>query len=493
MANQFTKTRFFQRFLEVIVPVSSWFLITLPLWLSPFHPAIVAYFIIAFDLYFFSKSLSTAYSSVVSYNEIIFHSRIKYDKKLIILKKNKLLKHFIIIPNFQEPIYKLENTVQALVDNNYPAKESLYLVLAFEKREQESFLKAQIIVSKYGQYFKKVIACYHPLKENEEPGKASNQTFAARIVDDFVVKNNINRKNTLITICDADSKLPKNYFSYLSFEYLQDKDRLFHFYWAPVLLYNNFWQLPFFVRMQATLSSILRLAFLSQKENLIQVSTYSTNLWLLNKINFWDTDIIPEDWHVFFQAFFTFGEKVKTIPLFIIVNGDAVYSGGTMRTLANRYEQEKRWAWGVTDVGYVLKRFFQTPHINFWQKIKKIIFIIETHLFWPVSFFILTISASIPPLINPSFKRTVLGLLLPKLSALILTLSSVMLILYIYLDIKLRQKVNMKTGIANLPLLVIQWYLLPVVSFFFSSLPALDAHTRILLGKKLKYKVTEKV
>jgi hypothetical protein len=247
------------------------------------------------------------------------------------------------------------------------------------------------------------------------------------------------------------------------------------------------------VRIQATLSSILRLAFLSQKENLIQVSTYSTNLWMLKKINFWDTDIIPEDWHVFFQAFFTFGKKVKTIPLFTIVNGDAVFSGGTIKTLANRYEQEKRWAWGVTDVGYVLKKFFQTPHIEFWQKIKKIVFIIETHLFWPVSFFILTISASIPPLINPSFKKTVLGLLLPKLSALILTLSSVMLILYIYLDIKLRQKVNMKTSTSSLPLLIVQWYMLPIVSFFFSSLPALDAHTRILLGKKLKYKVTEKV
>jgi hypothetical protein len=68
-----------------------------------------------------------------------------------------------------------------------------------------------------------------------------------------------------------------------------------------------------------------------------------------------------------------------------------------------------------------------------------------------------------------------------------------MLLLYIYLDIKIRQKVNMKTSIYNLPLLLIQWYLLPIVSFFFSSLPALDAHTRILLGKKLKYKVTEKV
>jgi len=493
MSNRFIKTRFFQRFLEIIVPISSWFLITLPLWLSPFHPAIVAYFIIAFDLYFFSKCLSTAYSSVVSYNEILFHSQIKYYKKLKNLKNFNVLKHFIIIPNYREPIYKLNETIKTLIDNDYPDKDSVYLVLAFEKRELESTQKNQIIINQYQKCFKKIISCYHTLKKNEEPGKASNQTYAAKIVDDYVVKNNIDRKNTLITICDADSQLPKNYFSYLSFEYLKDKGRLFYFYWAPVLLYNNFWQLPFLVRIQATLSSILRLAFLSQKENLIQVSTYSTNLWMLKQINFWDIDIIPEDWHVFFQAFFTFGEKVKTIPLFTIVNGDAVYSGGTMKTLANRYEQERRWAWGVTDVGYVLKRFFQTPHINFWQKLKKIIFIIETHLFWPVSFFILTISASIPPLINPSFKKTVLGLLLPKLSALILTLSSVMLILYIYLDIKLRQKVNMKTSVSSLPLLIVQWYLLPVVSFFFSSLPALDAHTRILLGKKLKYKVTEKV
>ena len=493
MAKRLIMTRFFQRLMEIIVPLSSWFLITLPLWLSPFHPALVAYFIIAFDLYFFSKSMSTAYACVVSYNEILFHNTIKYAKKLKKIKNYEFLKHFILIPNYKEHLHKLEETIDELIKNDYPDKNSLYLILAFEKREEEAIDKSQLISREYKKYFKKIISCYHPLATNEEPGKASNQTFAAKIVDEFVMKYNFDRKNVLITICDADSKLPKNYFSYLSFEYLKDKNRLFHFYWAPVLLYNNFWQLPFMVRMQATLSSILRLAFLSQKENLIQVSTYSTNLWLLKKINFWDTDIIPEDWHVFFQAFFTFGGKVKTIPLFTIVNGDAVFSGGTMKTLANRYEQEKRWAWGVTDVGYVLKKFFQTPNIDFWTKFKKIAFIIETHLFWPTSFFILTISASLPPLINPSFRRTVLGLLLPKLSALILTLSSGMLILYIYLDIKLRQKVNMKTSFSNLPLLIVQWYLLPVVSFFFSSLPALDAHTRILLGKKLEYKVTEKV
>lgn len=482
-----------QRFFEILIPILTWLLITFPIWFSPFHPAVVAYFIIAFDLYFFYKALMTSYRAVVSYKEILFHSKIPYDKRVRENKKSKEIQHFIIIPNYKEPLYKLELTVGSIVKNNYPYK-SLCLVLAFEKREnQEAVEKAAYLTRKYKKYFKDVLCSYHELIGSEVEGKASNQTFAARMTDRYIQDHGLDPKNTLITICDADSRLPANYFSYLTYEFLKDRDRLYHFYWAPVLLYNNFWQLPLSVRMQATLSSILRLAFLSQKENLIQTSTYSTNLWLLEKVNFWDVDIIPEDWHIYFQAFFSFGDKVKTIPLFTIVNGDAVYSGKIAKTLINRYEQEKRWAWGVTDIGYTLKKFFVTPHISPVEKLKKILFISEAHLFWPTSFFILTLSASIPPLINPVFKRTVLGFLLPKLSGLILTFASSLLILYVYLDIKIRQRVNINTKIRSFPLLIVQWYLLPIVSFFFSSLPALDAHTRILLGKKLQYKVTEKV
>jgi len=478
--------------MDSIIPALTWFLITLPLWLSPFHPALVAYFIIFFDLYFFYKSSTTAYRAVLSYNEILLHNSISYDKKVKKLAGAKDISHFVIIPNYKEPVHKIDSTIEAMTKNDLPFK-NVYLVLAFEKREVEAADKAKFLIKKYKKHFKDILCAYHPLVEGEVPGKASNQTFACRAVTEYATANKIADDKLLVTICDADSYLPKNYFSYLTFEFLHDKGRLYHFYWAPVLLYNNFWQLPLVVRMQATLSSILRLAFLSQKDNLIQVSTYSTNLWFLKKLNYWDVDIIPEDWHIYFQAFFTFGDLVKTIPLFTITNGDAVFSGGLFKTLVNRYEQEKRWAWGVSDVGYVLKKFFLSPRPGPIAKIKKIFFISETHLLWPVSFFILTVSASIPPLINPLFKMTVLGFLLPKLSGFILTLSSAMLMLYVYLDIKLRQKVNLKTPLQSLPLLIIQWYLLPVVSFFFSSLPALDAHTSILFGKKLKYKVTEKV
>ena len=245
--------------------------------------------------------------------------------------------------------------------------------------------------------------------------------------------------------------------------------------------------------MQATLSSIFRLAFLSQKKKLIQISTYSTNLWLLKQLNYWDTDIIPEDWHIYFQAFFKFGDKVKTLPLFTIINADAVYSGGLFKTLVNRYEQEKRWAWGVSDIGYALVNSFKDTSIPFMTKTRKILYLVETHLLWPTSFFILTVSALIPPLINPVFKRTVLGFLLPQFSSFVLTLSTSFLLVYTYLDVKLRKKLKQKTSAYSLPFLIIQWYLLPIVSFVLSSLPALDAHTRMIFGKKLDYKVTEKV
>lgn len=493
MAERVAKSRFFNRFSDMMIPLITWLMITFPLWMSPFHPAIVAYFIIAFDLYYFYLAVTNVYLATLSYRKILLQEKTKFNRKQSVIGPGRKINHFIIIPNYKEPLYKLESTIDSVVKNDLPHKKNLFLVLAFETREPSAKEKSRQLIRKYGRYFKDCLISYHDLKENEVPGKASNQTAAAKVLLEYVNRRGFDIKNVLITICDADSHLPKNYFSYLTYEYLKDKDRLYHFYWAPVLLYNNFWQLPLIVRMQATISSILRLAFLSDRDNLIQISTYSTNLWLLQTLSFWDVDIIPEDWHIYLQAFFRYGVKVRTIPLFTIISGDAVFSGGVVKTLVNRYEQEKRWAWGVSDVGYAIKKFFSTPQINPFLKLRKIGYLAKTHILWPASFFILTISSAIPPLINPVFKRTVMGFLLPNLSGLILTFTSSMLIMYIYIDIKLRQRIKVKTNLTNIPLLIIQWYFLPVISFFFSSLPALESHTRLLFGKKMKYKVTEKV
>jgi len=38
----------------------------------------------------------------------------------------------------------------------------------------------------------------------------------------------------------------------------------------------------------------------------------------------------------------------------------------------------------------------------------------------------------------------------------------------------------------------IQWLFLPVIGLIFSNLPALDAQTRLMTGRYLEYRVTEK-
>jgi len=481
------------RFFEILFPTLTWIIITLPIWLSPFHPAVVAYFILTFDVYFFYKSLTTTIYSTIAYLRLKQLSKIDWLKKARNLPDFTKIYHVVIITNYKEKTEKLKKTLDYLLKQDFP-KKRIIIVLAMEEREGKTAKeRAKTLIKDYRNKFFLITATFHPDLPGEIKGKASNSTWAAKFITDEIKKRRIDTDYVTITSCDADSLLPEKYFSYLSFLFLTDPDRYYHFYWAPVLLYSNFWEIPLPIRIQATISSIARLASLIRTDTLIQISTYSLSLKMLQKIGYWDTNIIPEDWHIFLQSFFILGKKVKTIPIYLIISRDAVNGPNLFRAFVSRYEQEKRWAWGITDVPYAIGKFFTATHIPFLPKLFRVIHIVETHLFWPTSFFILTIAASIPPIINPVFSRTTLGYNLPRMSGLILTITTLFLIVLIIIDAKSRPKRPTHYSIAKTPLLIFQWILLPIISFFFSSLPALEAHTRLLLGKRLEYKVTEKI
>jgi len=485
--------KFSDRVFEILLPLVTWFIITLPVWLSPFHPALVAYFILTFDVYFLYKSFTTTVFSTISFIRLNRYSKLPWNDLARKLPDYSKMYHVVLITNFKEKTSKVRKTLEFLANQDFPLKR-IIVVLAMEEREGlEARDRANTLIEEFRSRFGYINATYHPSIPGEVAGKASNSAWAGKFANKEIQKKKINPDYVTITSCDADSLLPKSYFSYLTHLFLLDSNRYYHFYWAPVLLYSNFWEVPLTIRLQATISSISRLATLARPDHLIQISTYSLSLTLLKKIGFWDTDIVPEDWHVYLQAFFTFGEKVKTIPIYLTISRDAVNNTNLFRAFRSRYEQEKRWAWGVTDVPYAIKKFFTTPHIPILPKISRLWYVIETHLFWPTSFFILTLGASIPALINPVFNRTTLGHNLPRMAGLILTITTLFVVVLIFLDAKSRPKRPAHFSIAKTPLLLFQWILLPVVSFLFSSLPALEAHTRLLFGKRLEYKVTEKI
>jgi hypothetical protein len=163
-----------------------------------------------------------------------------------------------------------------------------------------------------------------------------------------------------------------------------------------------------------------------------------------------------------------------------------------LKTFDNTYQQVKRWAWGASDDAYFLTNYFMDKRAPFWDKTLRVLKVLEDHFLWPVNWFAITLGATLPPLLNPDFSRTILGKTLPQVASGILTASLVGLVLVTFVDM------NVRPGVKDLPwwnkvLSPFEFILLPVVGFFFSALPGLEAHTRLMVGKYIEYRVTEKV
>ncbi len=260
------------------------------------------------------------------------------------------------------------------------------------------------------------------------------------------------------------------------------------------IMYNNIHKIPLLVQVPAIMSGIFYLSVLTKSSGrFMNYSTYSTSLYMLDQIGYWDVDVIPEDWHINLKGYFALHGKVGITPLFLPVYMDAAESTTRWKTYKNSYEQVKRWAWGIVDVPYVIKKFFQHPEIPFWDKLVKISLTLEWHLTWSSSWFLITLGATIPTIINPAFSRTALGFNLSRASSLILTICLVGLLAIAIIDVLLSpQKKNKLLAFLH-PFTYLQWIFLPVVGLIFGSLPGLESQTRLMLGKYLEYRVTEKV
>ena len=114
------------------------------------------------------------------------------------------------------------------------------------------------------------------------------------------------------------------------------------------------------------------------------------------------------------------------------------------------------------------------------------------HFLWPVNWFIITVAANITSFINPAFQRTTLGYSLSNLAGIILTSCFIALFAMLIIDYRNRPK-NPSVSKLREFLFPLQLILMPIVGFFLSTLPALISHTQLIRGKRLEYKVTEKL
>ena len=149
-------------------------------------------------------------------------------------------------------------------------------------------------------------------------------------------------------------------------------------------------------------------------------------------MGYWDKDVIPEDSRFYWKAFFTFGERFSVKSVYLPLYGDSPNSRDYASTHMSQYNQIKRWAWGITDVPYVLARLFKHPEIPLWLRIRRFMNLFLNHLNWIFLPVLLMFGASVPIWVSVDFSLTDLGQTLWSYSGILLstTLSTVVFFLY---------------------------------------------------------------
>ena len=491
-------SRFLHRCLEILPGAVSWTLILFPVWATLFIPngvVYVAYFILIFDIYWMYKSVSLAITAIISHIKIKSAENLDWLAEVKKLPDWEKVHHIILIPTYKEPLEMLERTLTKLAQQEFPL-ERVCVVPAFEQREAEAAHKAEILQQKYGGAFGYFLPTFHPDIDGEVKGKSSNEAWAGRRAKELLVdQQGLDINYITITSNDADAILHGKYLACLTHKFLTlpESQRYFRFFQAAVMFYNNIWRVPAPVRVLNTISSVYQVSEQINAHHLVNFSCYSTSLAMIDRVGYWDVDVIPEDYRIFFKSFFALEGKVKVEPLFLPIYADAAEADTWWHTMQNQYEQMKRWAWGTSDDAYVIKQWLYAPHMPMIAKTQRVLKVMEDHFLWPVNWFIITLGASIPILVNPDFKDTVLGHNLPIFSAYILNVCLIGLIVMIVIDFRRRPARPEDVSIVRKFIDVAEFALFPIVGFFFSALPGLDAHTRLMFGRYLEYKVTEKV
>lgn len=486
---------FSQRILEILPGFVSWSLILFPVWGSFLTPLAVAYYIIAFDVYWLYRSLSLATLALLAHFRIRANETYDWMGDVAGFPDWKKVHHAVIIPNYKEPGKTLARTLRSLADQTIPAKQ-IIPIIAFEARagEEINSEREKMLRAEFEGVFAKLMFTYHPAGiPGEVVGKSSNSAWgASQLAKELPKHKNWNPDMLTVSSADADVVFHPNHFAAITFKFLDNPARYRRIWQGAIMFYNNIEKIAWPMRVFNRAASVVYMGLLMRPDRLINFSTYTLSWRLLSEIGSWDADVIPEDYRIFFKAYFATGGEVEVEPVFLPIMADAAESVGFWKTFVNTYEQVKRWAWGASDDAYIIRQYILDTKAPFWDKTIRVLKVLEDHFLWPVNWFILTLGATLPPLLNENFSRSVIGKTLPQVSSAILTVSMVSLLVVIFVDWRSKPKV------AGLPLWrrilsPFEFILLPVVGFFFTALPGLDAHTRLMMGRYIEYRITEKV
>jgi len=491
-----------QRTLEVLSGGASWALVTSPVWGAIFFPNLITIAVAAFIFFWLYRSISLVAYGIIGLRRIRAYSKVDwYDEYCRAKRAGRVemewedLHHIVVVPNYKEKTEKLRQTLEYIANQEYVAQQ-ITVVLAMEEREVGARIKAMQLQREFEGKIGNIFYTIHPDGlAGEARGKSSNEAWAARwakrrLVDEL----GHDIRNMTVTSCDADSLFPSSYFSCINYKFATDSRRYRRFWQAPIFLQNNIYRVPMLIRMFSALSTLNFLSdMVKPHKALFNYSTYTASLKMVDEVGYWDVDVIPEDWHMFLKCFFNLQGQVDIDRVYLPISGDAVQSTTYLGSIISRYKQAKRHAWGMTDIPYGIKQCFIHPEIPLWRRVHRMASLMEHHLLWSAHWFILTLGATLPFALPPSMASFLPAGDLRDLARVVLTFCLGPLVIMALMDAWIRPPRPADFSGWKRLSLVIQWFLVPVAGLLFGALPGLESHTRLILGKYIEYRVTEKV
>lgn len=399
--------------------------------------------------------------------------------------------HVALVPTYTEPYEKLYETVKALAESDYPKDLRMVAIITRETdiggRENVAKLREQ-----FGSQFLHFFHILDPLEPGIVVGKSSAMAYGGRWLYRELTRLGFDPKKVIVADLDSDYRVHPQYFGYVTYQFITNPNRYRRLYQPVPMFHNNLWQCPLPIRLIAVSSTHVQMWHHLTPERLVSFSSYSVCLKTIHDVDYWATDAIPEDSRFYWKSFFRYSGQFRSEPLFMPIYGDAVRAKSYPRSLVEQYLQIRRWAYGVTDIPYFIDNALNHKEIPLRDRIARLVDLWVEHINWAVAPFVIVLGATLPVALNQTFAQTPLGQQLPVYVSWLLTGAMAALIVLIFIEDQLAPPRPPEWGIWMRIVAWVQWVALPVVGAIFTNLPALDAQTRLLTGRYLEYRVTEK-
>ncbi len=509
------------RFLEILPGFLSWGTLIFLSIMSYFNPIAVAYFVIVFDVYWLLLVIYLGIHLLVAYRRMVRNTKIDWMHRCEMLKNNGIknisikdcnknigenclanngvkwddIVHLIIFPTYNEDFSLVWSSFNSLVKNGYPT-DKMIVILALEKRAGEDAIEiGRKIELEFRDKFKYFLITVHPDKEGELKGKGANQRYAIQQARrEIIDKYNINYKNIVVSVFDVDTMANFGYFACLTYKFLSVNNPYRASYQPIPVYHNNVWSAPFFARIAASSNTFWQMMQQVRYEKLATYSSHSMTWQALVDIDFWSPNMVSEDSRIFWNSLMFYNGDYRVEPLYFPVSMDVTMDKNFLNTAKSLYKQQRRWGWGVENVPYMIfntiKRWKKLPKRDMLGKI-----FIQIYGFhsWATNALIIGVIGWLPVIIGSGgFNSSVLSSNLPQITRILMNIAmSGLFFSAIISTLLLPKRRNKKIWYKKI-IMFVEWLILPIVIVFFGAIPAIEAQTRLMLGKYLGFWVTPK-